>query len=185
MQSRSIICHSLLIMNHIMYEKHAYVWTSFWTFSVSWYEHVQFDKDLQSLWKKVLVWKHFGAWLYTLKQFVINLRVNHFASMWCNYRTNQLQSPDRHLCIGPIQLMHKRSTNHAHLPEKKAWERGYEKLSADFVPTELTYMYYWVIRHHYTTGLQCSIYWFDTTALGSMEFISISCALHLRLCFGF
>ena len=41
----------------------------------------------------------------------------------------------------------------------EAWEWGYEKLSADFVPTELTYMYYWVVRHHYTTVLQYLLVW--------------------------
>ena len=50
-----------------------------------------------------------------------------------------------------------------------------EKLSADFIPTELTYMY---IRHHYSNSFTVSIYRFDTAALGSMGFISLCAKLH-------
>ena len=78
---------------------------------------------------------------------------------------------------------HMQHLNYFLLP--KPWERGYEKLSADFVPHRAHIHVVLSRKTPLHNSFTVSIYWFDTTALGSMEFISISCALHLRLCFGF
>ena len=56
-----------------------------------------------------------------------------------------------------------------------------DKLSTDFGPPEVTNMQHWVVRHHYSNSFTVSTYslnWFDTTALGSMEFKSLRAKPH-------